>query len=175
MILPAIWEFFFFDWIKWPRGLKVADKAGCHLGSKSEFWQAMPLELQQDRGRRTNCQTKMFMWVFRFKPAVWWTSINRYHGFHALAKRRFFTCFTSTRRITPAFKPFLQYFRTGWHLFMSRLRGVRICWVFVGGSLNYRLIYALSYNHISFLNTRSQLVWVLGIFLVLHVVLDSVR
>jgi len=49
----------------------------------------------------------------RFKPAVRWTSINRYHGFHALAKRRFFTRFSSTRRKMSAFKPFLQYFASG--------------------------------------------------------------
>ena len=40
----------------------------------------------------------------RFKPAVWWTSINLYHGFPR---------FSSTRRNMPAFKLFLQYFATG--------------------------------------------------------------
>ena len=49
----------------------------------------------------------------RFKPVVWWTSINRYHGFHALAKRRFFPRFSSTRRKISAFKPCLQYYATG--------------------------------------------------------------
>ena len=42
----------------------------------------------------------------RFKSAAWWTSINRYHGFHALAKRRFFPCFSSTRKNMSAFEPF---------------------------------------------------------------------
>ena len=46
----------------------------------------------------------------RFKPAVWWTSINRYHAF---AERRFFPRFSSTWRNMSAFKPFLQYFATG--------------------------------------------------------------
>ena len=42
--------------------------------------------------------------------------------------------------------------------YMSRLQGVRICGVFVGGNSNYRLIWTLKfYNHISFLNTRWQL------------------
>ena len=49
----------------------------------------------------------------QFKPAAWWTSINRYHGFHALAKRRFFPCFSSTRKNMSAFEPFWQYFATG--------------------------------------------------------------
>ena len=26
----------------------------------------------------------------QFKPGIWWTSINHYHGFHALAKRNSF-------------------------------------------------------------------------------------
>ena len=53
------------------------------------------------------------------------------------------------------------YYRI-WHRFMSRLRGVRICWVFVGGNSNYRLTHTVSYNQISFLNARLQLVWVLA-------------
>ena len=32
--------------------------------------------------------------------------MNRYHGFHASYKRRFFPCFSSTRRNMSAFKPF---------------------------------------------------------------------
>ena len=48
----------------------------------------------------------------RFKPVVWWMSINRYHGFHTLAKRRLFPPFLSTRRNMLAFKPFLQYLAT---------------------------------------------------------------
>ena len=59
-----------------------------------------------------------------FKLAVWWTSIIRYHGFHALGKRRIFPRFSSTRRNMPAFKPFLQYFGKGWltplHLKITR-------------------------------------------------------
>ena len=57
--------------------------------------------------------TRAFKGFFvRFKPAVWWTSINRYHGFHALANRRFFLRFSSTWTNMSAFKPFLQYFAT---------------------------------------------------------------
>ena len=33
---------------------------------------------------------RVFLW---FKPVVWWMSINCYHGFHTLAKRRFFPPF----------------------------------------------------------------------------------
>ena len=47
------------------------------------------------------------------------------------------------------------------HSFMSSLRGVWICWMFVGGNSSHRLTHTVSYNHTSFLNARSQLVWVL--------------
>ena len=50
----------------------------------------------------TNRRPQRFF--LRFKPAVWWTSINLYHGFPR---------FSSTRRNMLAFKPFLQYFATG--------------------------------------------------------------
>ena len=58
----------------------------------------------------TNRRPQRFF--LRFKPAVWWTSINLYHGFHAFSNRTFFPRFSSTRRNMPAFKPFLQYFAT---------------------------------------------------------------
>ena len=52
---------------------------------------------------------RFFLW---FKPALWWMSINCYHGFHTLAKTRFIPPFSSTQRNMLAFKPFLQYFAT---------------------------------------------------------------
>ena len=46
-----------------------------------------------------------------------------------------------------------------WHRFMSRLRGVRICWMFVMGKLKLSTYWqTVSYNYISFLITRSQIV-----------------
>ena len=57
------------------------------------------------------CLQRVF---FRFKPVVWWTSINRYHGFYVLTWRRLFPGFSSTRRRKMwAFKLFLHYFATG--------------------------------------------------------------
>ena len=51
---------------------------------------------------------------FRFKPAVWWMSINRYHGFYVFTWRRFFPSFSSTqRRKMSAFKLLQHYFATG--------------------------------------------------------------
>ena len=38
----------------------------------------------------TNTRPQRVFLLDRFKPAVWWRPINRYHGFHALAKGRFF-------------------------------------------------------------------------------------
>ena len=49
----------------------------------------------------------------QLKPAIWWTSIKHYHGFHTLDKKRFFPCFSSTQRKMSAFKRFLRYFATG--------------------------------------------------------------
>ena len=43
-----------------------------------------------------------------------------------------------------------------WYRFMWRLRGVRICWVL------WTYLHNVSYNHVSFLNTRPQLFRVLG-------------
>ena len=57
------------------------------------------------------CLQRVF---FRFKPVVWWMSINRYHGFYVLTCRRLFPGFSRTRRRKmSAFKLFLQYFATG--------------------------------------------------------------
>ena len=45
----------------------------------------------------------------RFKPAFWWTPINRYHGFsRALTQRGFFLRFSSTKKNMPAFQPFMH-------------------------------------------------------------------
>ena len=65
----------------------------------------------------------------QLKPAIWWTSIKHYHGFHTLDKKRFFPCFSSTRRKMSAFKRFLRYFATGSDtiIIISRLRGIWIC------------------------------------------------
>ena len=50
----------------------------------------------------------------RFKPVLQFGGRqSSYHGFHALAKRRFFPRFSSARRKMWAFKPFLQYFAAG--------------------------------------------------------------
>ena len=74
-----------------------------------------------------------------------------------------FSVYWALGRICRRFSRFCNILLQIWHRFMSRLRGERICWVFLGGNSNYRHIYlhTVSYNHISFLN-RSQLVWVLA-------------
>ena len=72
----------------------------------------------RNRGTLSECITKVTTTALKdvcllFKLAVRWTSINHYHGFHALATKRFYPRFSSTRRKMSAFKPFLQYFATG--------------------------------------------------------------
>ena len=96
----------------------------------------------------------------RFKPAVWWMSINCYHGFHTLAKRRFFPPFSSTRRNMLALKPFcniLQQDLTPLHVKITRSANLlSVCRRKLKLST---YLHTVSYNHISFLNTHSQLPW----------------
>ena len=67
--------------------------------------------------------------------------------FHPLVKRRFFSRFSSTWRKMSVFKPCLQYyFATG--------SDTASCQDFE----EYEFMECVSYNHISFLNTRWQLV-----------------
>ena len=86
-------------------------------------------------------------------------SINRYHGFHTLAKRRFFPPFQSTRRNMLAFKPFLLQDLTPLHVKITR--STNLLSVCRGGLKLSTYLNTVSYNHISFLNTHSQLLWVL--------------
>ena len=87
-----------------------------------------------------------FLW---FKPAIWWTSINP-NLVYALANRRFFPCFSSTRRKMSAFKQFLLHVKITrstklWSVCRRKLE--------LSTYLNTE-----SYNQISFLNTHWQLV-----------------
>ena len=88
----------------------------------------------------------LFLW---FKPAIWRTSINP-NLVYALANRRFFPRFSSTRREMSAFKQFLLHVKITmstnlWSVCRRKLE--------LSTYLNTE-----SYNHISFLNTRWQLV-----------------
>ena len=114
-------------------------------------------------GYHWHAPSKVFS--FGFKPAFWWTSINRYHGFSRFGPEQILSPFLEHSeehaRVSAVSAIFCYRIR---HSFMSRLRGVRIGWVFVGGNSNNRHTHTVSYNHISFLNARSQLVWVLASF-----------
>ena len=94
----------------------------------------------------------------RFKPAFWWTSINRYHSFSRVGLEKIFSPFIeNSEEYVGVSAVFAIFCCRIWYRLMSRLRGERICWVFLGGNSNYRH----SYNNISFLN-RSQLVCVVA-------------
>jgi len=84
----------------WKEGCCPLDEKNLKKKATQKILQRLPL----------TCTLKGFF--LRFKPAVWWMSINCYHGFHMLAKRRFFPPFSSTQRNMLAFKLFLQYFST---------------------------------------------------------------
>ena len=93
---------------------------------------------------------QFFLW---FKSAIWWTSINP-NLVYALANRRFFPRFSSTRRKMWAFKPVL--------LHVKITRSTNLCSVCRRRLELSTYLNTESYNHISFLNTRWQLVWVLA-------------
>ena len=80
----------------------------------------------------------------RFKPAFWWTSINRYHGFSRVGLEKILSPFPEKSEeyvgVSAVFAIFCYRIS---HRFMSRLRGEQICWVFLGGNSNYRHIYTL--------------------------------
>ena len=100
----------------------------------------------------------------RFKPAVWWTSINVTIRFHALAKWRFFPRLSSThggrcRRLSRFYIILLQDV-TPLHVKITRsVNLLRFCRRKIKLST---YLHTVSNNHVSFLNTRSQLVWVLA-------------
>ena len=95
----------------------------------------------------------------QLKPAVWWTSIKPYHGFHALDKKRFFPCFSSTQRKMSAFKWFLQYFATGSDTISSQDYEGYEC---VKSLSEETQIIMDLFTHCKAYSIRSQLVWVLA-------------
>ena len=82
--------------------------------------------------------------------------------FHALALSRFFPLFSSTGRICRRLSRFCNILLQDLTPLLSRLREVRICWVFVGKNSNLAYLHIVSYNHISCLTRRWQLAWVLA-------------
>ena len=90
------------------------------------------------------------------KPAFWWTSINRYHGFSRVGPEQTLSPFLEHSEEQVVFA--ILCYRI-WHRFISRLRGVlnllNVC------RRKLRLstyLQTVIYNYISFLNARSQLV-----------------
>ena len=80
----------------------------------------------------------------RFKPAFWWTSINRYHGFSRVGLEKILSPFLEhSEEYVGVSAVFAIFCRSIWHRLSSRLRGEIICWVFFGGNSNYRHIYTL--------------------------------
>ena len=97
-----------------------------------------------------------------FLAVYCYLSINRYHGFYLLAKRRLFPRFLSTQRTKSAFKPPLQYFATGSD--SSSCQDYEEyefveCLSEETQIIDFNYLNAVSYNHISFLETHLQLVW----------------
>ena len=65
----------------------------------------------------------------QFKPAFWWTSINRYHGFSHVGLEKILSTFLEHLEEYVCVSAIFAIFCCRiWHRFMSRLRGERICW-----------------------------------------------
>ena len=96
----------------------------------------------------------------RFKPPVWWTSNNRYHGFHALAGREkilspFLEHSEEHVGLLNRFCNILPQDLTAIHVKITRSTNLSsVCRRKLKLST---YLHTISYNHISFLNTRSQL------------------
>ena len=116
----------------------------------------LPIKRNPMTAVTTNTRPQRFFF-FGFKPAFWWTSINRYHGFSRVGPEQTLSPFLehSEEQVVSALLCYMI-----WHLFMSRLRGVRICQLSVRRRKLKLSTYlqTVSYNDISFLNTRWQLV-----------------
>ena len=74
-IIPFIMKWWFCqpfeNFILWLNQMSAGDskwliKRAAILDQSPNFDKGMPLELQHDRGRRTNCQTKVFIWEIKF-------------------------------------------------------------------------------------------------------------
>ena len=80
----------------------------------------------------------------RFKPPFWWASINRYPGFSRAGLEKIFSpVLEHSEEFVGVSAVFAIFCCRIWHRFKSRLRGERICWVFLKGNSNYRHIYTL--------------------------------
>ena len=99
--------------------------------------------------------------LFRFRPVVWWTSTNCYHGCHA--REDSFPIFQALGGTCPPLSCFcniLQQDLTQLHVKITRsMNLLSVCWRTRKLST---CLHTVRYNHISFLNTLLQLISVHG-------------
>ena len=89
--------------------------------------------------------------------------INCYHGFSCLGLEKILSLFLEhSEEYVSVSAGFKILCCRNWHRFMSRLRGVYLLSVFRRKLKLLTYLHTISYHHIRFLNTRSQLVWVLA-------------
>ena len=102
----------------------------------------------------------LFIW---FKPAFWWTSINCYYGYSRVGLERILSLSQAPGRICRRLSRFCNILlqdMTPLHVMIMRSSNLlSVC------HKKFKLstyLHTVSYNHVSFLNTPSQLVWVLA-------------
>ena len=91
------------------KSCRIAGKCGTHSRSNELQW--LPL---------TRALKGSFL---RFKPAFWWTSINRYHGFSRVGLEKIPSPFEHSEEYVGVSAVFAIFYCKIWHRFMSRLRG----------------------------------------------------
>ena len=99
------------------------------------------------------------------RPAVWWSQSTGYHGLHALAKRSH--SFPVSRALAGTFRRLSRFCnilpQDLTPLYVKITRSTNLLSVCRRKLKLSTSLHTVSYNHIlSFLDTRSQLVWVLG-------------
>ena len=100
----------------------------------------------------------------QFKPVFWWSSVNRYHGFSRVGLEKIpSSLLEHSEEYVGVSAVFAIFCYKIWHRFMSRLREeYEFVECFQRKLKLSTYLHTVGYNHISFLNTRSQLVWVLA-------------
>ena len=108
----------------------------------------------------TNTARALKGFFLRFKPAFWWTSINSYHGFSRVGLEKILFAVSralgrACRRLS-RFCNILLHDPTQFHVKITRSTKLLS---FCRRKLKLStFLHTVSCNHISFLNTRSQLV-----------------
>ena len=114
---------------------------------------AKPRLIYLQRLPLTRARKGFFLW---FKPAVWWTSVNRYHGFSRVGREKILSPFLEHSEehvgLLNRFCNILPQDLTPVHVKITRSTNLLIVCRRKLKLSTY--LHTISYNHISFLSTR---------------------